>query len=63
MDIGHNHRVLCGDYSLYSPQGARIFTAKCAVNEPLNRRTTMAAVHKIAKNYSPAWDYGAAVNR
>ena len=27
MDIRHNHRTFCGDYSDYSPQKARTFTA------------------------------------
>jgi hypothetical protein len=41
MDIRHNHRTFCGDYRLYSPQSARLFTAKDAANNTLIHRTRL----------------------
>jgi hypothetical protein len=38
MDIGHIHRILCSDYTTYSPQ-INLFAAALAVNKASNRRT------------------------
>jgi len=42
MDIPHNHRNFRGEYSRYSPQRARIITARSAAISGPNHRTRHA---------------------
>jgi hypothetical protein len=42
VDICHNHRVICGDYSAYSPQAASSLAAQNAVKKIAIRRVDPA---------------------